>query len=53
MDTEELKNFCKKINSIWETLGTDNFNLRKIKTKKFRRSIYVVKDIKKVKNLQN
>ena len=48
MNTEELKNFCEKINSIWETLGTDNFNLRKDKdSKKFRRSIYVVKDIKK------
>ena len=52
MDTEELKNFCKKINSIWETLGTDNFNLRKDKdSKKFRRSIYVVKDIKKGQKL--
>ena len=33
---------------IWETLGTDDFSLRKDKdSKKFRRSIYVVKDIKK------
>lgn len=48
MDTEELKSFCKKIKMIWETLGTDNFELRKDKeSKKFRRSIYVVKDIKK------
>ena len=48
MDTEELKFFCKKINTIWETLGTDDFNLRKDKSsKKFRRSIYVVKNIKK------
>ena len=48
MDTDELKNFCKKINTIWETLGTDDFSLRKDKSsKKFRRSIYVVKDIKK------
>ena len=48
MDTEQLKIFCKKINTIWETLGTDDFNLRKDKSsKKFRRSIYVVKNIKK------
>ena len=48
MDTEELKFFCKKINTIWETLGTDDFSLRKDKSsKKFRRSIYVVKNIKK------
>ena len=48
MDTEELKLFCKKIKMIWETLGTDDFSLRKDKdSKKFRRSIYVVKDIKK------
>lgn len=48
MDTENFKNFCKKINTIWETLGTYNFNLRKDKdSKQFRRSIYVVKDIKK------
>ena len=48
MDTEELKFFCRKIKMIWETLGTDNFELRKDKdSKKFRRSIYVVKDIKK------
>ena len=33
---------------IWETLGTDNFELRKDKdSKKYRRSIYVVKDLKK------
>ena len=50
MDTENFKNFCKKINTIWETLGTYNFNLRKDKdSKQFRRSIYVVKDIKKKK----
>ncbi len=48
MDTEELKFFCKKIKSVWETLGTDNFILRKDKiSKKFRRSIYVVKDMEK------
>jgi sialic acid synthase SpsE len=48
MDTEELKLFCKKIKMIWETLGTDDFSLRKDKdSKKFRRSIYVVKDIEK------
>ena len=38
MDTEELKSFCKKIKMIWETLGTDDFTLRKDKdSKKFRR----------------
>ncbi len=48
MDTEELKSFCKKINKIWKTLGSDNFDLRKDKDfKKYRRSIYVVKDLKK------
>lgn len=48
MDTDELKYFCKKINKVWQTLGTDDFRLRKDKhSKKFRRSIYVVKDIKK------
>ena len=48
MDTEEFKLFCKKIKMIWETLGTDDFNLRKDKNlKKLRRSIYVVKDIEK------
>jgi len=48
MDTEELKFFCKKIKTIWETLGTDDFTLRKDKdSKKFRRSIYVIKNIKK------
>ena len=37
-----------KIKTVWETLGTDDFDLRKDKmSKKFRRSIYVVKDIKK------
>tara|TARA_B110000971_G_scaffold215152_1_gene248178 strand:+ start:1148 stop:2194 length:1047 start_codon:yes stop_codon:yes gene_type:complete len=48
MDTDELKLFCKKIKTIWETLGTDDFTLRKDKdSKKFRRSIYAIKDIKK------
>ena len=48
MDTEKFKNFCKKINITWETLGSPDFNLRKDKaSKKFRRSIYVVQDIKK------
>ena len=48
MDTEQLKNFCKKINTVWETLGTNDFNQRKdLSSKKFRRSIYVVKNIKK------
>lgn len=48
MDTENLKLFCQKIKTVWETLGTDDFDLRKDKmSKKFRRSIYVVKDIKK------
>lgn len=48
MDTEELKSFCQKINKIWKTLGSDNFELRKDKDfKKYRRSIYVVKDLKK------
>tara|TARA_B100001057_G_C22848809_1_gene950122 strand:+ start:1038 stop:2081 length:1044 start_codon:yes stop_codon:yes gene_type:complete len=48
IDTDELKLFCKKINTIWETLGTDDFSLRKDKSsKKFRRSIYVVKNVKK------
>ena len=48
MDTEELKFFCSKINRVWETLGNDDFDARKDKSsKKFRRSIYVVKNIKK------
>lgn len=48
MDTEELKSFCKKINLAWETLGTDDLLKRKdIESKKYRRSIFVVKDIKK------
>jgi pseudaminic acid synthase len=48
MDTDELKFFCQKIKTIWETLGTENFSSRNDKnSKKFRRSIYVVKDIKK------
>ena len=42
------KFFCKKINTIWETLGTDDFSLRKDKSsKKFRRSIYVEEKYKK------
>lgn len=48
MDTEKFKKFCKKINIIWESLGTSDLNLRKDKkSKEFRRSIYVVQDIKK------
>lgn len=48
MDTDQFKKFCKRINSVWETIGTNNFNLRKdLSSKKFRRSIYVVKRIKK------
>ena len=48
MDTDELKYFCNKIYKVWQSLGTDDFSLRKDKkSKKFRRSIYVVKDIKK------
>lgn len=48
MDTDQFKIFCKKINKIWETLGTDDFSKRKDKSSiKFRRSIYAVKDIKK------
>ena len=48
MNTENFKKFCKKINKTWETLGSPNFNLRKDKeSKKFRRSIYAIKDIKK------
>jgi len=48
MDTDQFKIFCEKINKIWMTLGTDDFSLRKDKlSKKFRRSIYVIKDIKK------
>lgn len=48
MDTEKFETFCKKIEHVWQTLGSDNFNLRKDKSsRKLRRSIYVVKDIKK------
>tara|TARA_B110000211_G_scaffold54345_1_gene60230 strand:- start:3104 stop:4147 length:1044 start_codon:yes stop_codon:yes gene_type:complete len=48
MNTENFKKFCKKINKTWETLGSPNFKLRKDKeSKKFRRSIYAIKDIKK------
>jgi pseudaminic acid synthase len=48
MDTEKFENFCKKINLVWQTLGSDNFNLRNDKfSRNLRRSIYVVKDIKK------
>ena len=48
MDTETFKIFCKKINNAWETLGTNDLNLRKDKSsRKLRRSIYVVKNIKK------
>ncbi|MDC3342509.1 pseudaminic acid synthase [Candidatus Pelagibacter sp.] len=48
MDTKKFKKFCENINNIWETLGSDNFNLRNDKlSRKLRRSIYVVKDIKK------
>ena len=48
MDTESFKVFCKKINMAWETLGINDLNLRKDKSsRKFRRSIYVVKNIKK------
>ena len=48
MDTEELKSFCRKINLAWETLGTDDLSKRKdIESKKYRRSIFVVKNIKK------
>jgi len=48
MNTENFKKFCKKINKTCETLGSPNFNLRKDKeSKKLRRSIYVIKDIKK------
>ena len=48
MDAEAFKIFCKKINNAWETLGTNDLNLRKDKSsRKLRRSIYVVKNIKK------
>ena len=48
MDTEKFKSFFKKINLAWETLGTDDFSKRKdIESKKYRRSIFVTKDIKK------
>ncbi len=48
MDSEEFKFFCKKIKMIWETLGKDDFSLRKDgDSKRFRRSIYAVTDIKK------
>ncbi len=48
MDTEKFENYCRKIKLVWQTLGSDNFNARKDKlSRNFRRSIYVVKDIKK------
>ena len=48
MDTETFEIFCKKINNAWETLGTNDLDLRKDKSsRKLRRSIYVVKNIKK------
>jgi pseudaminic acid synthase len=48
MDTESFKVFCKKINMTWETLGINDLNLRKDRSsRKFRRSIYAVKNIKK------
>ena len=54
MDTENFKAFCKKINMTWETLGTNDLNLRKDKSsRKFRRSIYVVKNIKKGQYIDN
>jgi pseudaminic acid synthase len=54
MDTESFKVFCKKINMTWETLGTNDLNLRKDKSsRKFRRSIYVVKNIKKGQYIDN
>ena len=48
MDTEKFKTYCKKINTIWESLGSSSFDARKDKGSiKFRRSIYTVKEIKK------
>ena len=54
MDTNELRFFCEKIKKVWETLGTDNFMLRKDKmSKNLRRSIYVVKNINKNDEITN
>lgn len=56
MDHEEFKVFCKKIKSTWETLGDINFDKRPDRlSKKFRRSIYVTRDIEKGErlNLEN
>ena len=56
MDHEEFKVFCKKIKSTWETLGDINFDKRPDRlSKKFRRSIYVTRDINKGErlNLEN
>lgn len=56
MDHEEFKFFCKKIKSTWETLGDINFEKRPDRSsKKFRRSIYVTRDINKGEclNLEN
>jgi len=45
----ELKELVKITNNIWRSLGRKNFTLsqNEIKNKKLKRSIYVVKDIKK------
>lgn len=54
MDTNELRFFCEKIKKVWETLGTDNFMLRKDKiSKNLRRSVYVVKNINKNDEITN
>lgn len=54
MDTTKFKLFCSQIKKTWECVGDSNFDLRKdIKSKKFRRSIYIVQNIKKNEKINN
>ncbi len=48
LEPEELKNLCKETKKVWQSLGRAGYERKPVEEEnlKFRRSIYVVKDIK-------
>ena len=55
MEPSELKNLCSSVEMAYEALGKGSFEMKKAEESniKFRRSIYVVKDIKKGEKFTN
>lgn len=55
LEPQELKRLCEKVKSAWAALGSAGFGreIAEKKSKVFRRSLYIVEDVKKGEKLTN